>query len=85
MNENGPVQHDSPPQPTEGEVMEELLSRYERVLVFAGQLQERLKQQKLLAEKNEHLEDENEKLRRVVSAAEAYIKVLESAVEAMKD
>ena len=77
MNDDGTVQHEAPPDPSEGEVMEEILSRYERVLVFAGQLQERLKQQKLLAEKNEHLQDENERLRRVVSAAEAYIKVLE--------
>jgi hypothetical protein len=64
----------------QGEVLDELLRRYERVLVFAGQLQERLKQQRLLAERTESLQQENERLRRVVAAGEAYIRVLESAV-----
>ncbi|GAB4132230.1 MAG: hypothetical protein Kow001_24920 [Acidobacteriota bacterium] len=64
----------------QGEVLDELLRRYERVLVFAGQLQERLKQQRLLAEQTESLQEENERLRRVVAAGEAYIKVLESAL-----
>ncbi len=64
----------------QGEVLDELLRRYERVLVFAGQLQERLKQQRLLAERTESLREENERLRRVVAAGEAYIRVLESAL-----
>ena len=74
------------PAPTEsvdGELYEELLNRYERVLVFAGGLQEKLKQQKLLAEKNEDLSSENDQLRRVVSAGEAYIRVLEESLRAI--
>lgn len=64
----------------QGEVLEELLARYERVLVFAGQLQERLKQQRLLTERTASLQEENERMRRVIAAGEAYIRVLEGAV-----
>lgn len=67
----------------DSELYEELLNRYERVLVFAGQLQEKLKSQRLLQEKNEGLEGENQRLRRVVSAGEAYMKVLERALDAV--
>jgi hypothetical protein len=67
----------------DAELYDELLNRYERVLVFAGQLQEKLKGQRLLQEKNENLEDENQRLRRVVSAGEAYMRVLEKALEAV--
>lgn len=67
----------------DSELYDELLNRYERVLVFAGQLQEKLKSQRLLQEKNEGLEGENQRLRRVVSAGEAYMKVLERALEAI--
>ena len=67
----------------DSELYDELLNRYERVLVFAGQLQEKLKSQRLLQEKNEGLEQENLRLRRVVSAGEAYMKVLEKVLEAV--
>lgn len=67
----------------DSEVYQDLLNRYERILVFAGQLQEKLKSQRLLLEKNEGLEEENIRLRRVVSAGEAYMKVLERALEAV--
>ena len=67
----------------DGELYEELLNRYERVLVFAGGLQEKLKKQKLLAEKNEDLSSENDRLRRIVSAGEAYMRVLEESLRAI--
>lgn len=67
----------------DSELYDELLNRYERVLVYAGQLQEKMNEQKLLAEKNEHLEGENLRLRGVLAAGEAYIRVLERALQAV--
>ena len=67
----------------DAEVYEELLNRYERILVFAGQLQEKLNQQKLLAEKNEDLEKENRRLQRLVAVEESYVRLLENALEAL--
>jgi len=67
----------------DAEVYEELLNRYERILVFAGQLQEKLNQQKLLAEKNEDLERENRRLQRMVAVEESYVRLLENALEAL--
>jgi len=64
----------------ESELYEELLNRYERMLVFAGQLQEKLRSEKLLADQNRDLEAENTRLRRVVAAGEAYMAVLEKAL-----
>ncbi len=72
-----------PAEMVDGELYEELLNRYERMLVFAGGLQEKLKSQKLLAEKNEDLSGENDRLRRIVSAGEAYIRVLEASLRAI--
>jgi len=72
-----------PAETVDGELYEELLNRYERMLVFAGGLQEKLKSQKLLVAKNENLSDENERLRRIVSAGDAYIKVLEQSLRAI--
>ncbi len=90
MSEERPETHDGETttlerwsETVDSELYEELLNRYERVLVFAGQLQEKLKAQRLLQEKNEGLEEENLRLRRVVSAGEAYMKVLERALEAV--
>jgi hypothetical protein len=67
----------------DSELYEELLNRYERILVFAGQLQEKLNQQKLLAERNESLEDQNERLKKVVAVDESYIRLLENALGAL--
>jgi len=67
----------------DSEVYEELLNRYERILVFAGQLQEKLNQQRLLAEKNEDLEKENRRLQRLVAVEESYVRLLENALEAL--
>ena len=67
----------------DAEVYEELLNRYERILVFAGQLQEKLNQQKLLAEKNEDLERENRRLQRLVAVEESYVRLLENALGAL--
>jgi hypothetical protein len=72
-----------PAETVDGELYEELLNRYERMLVFAGGLQEKLKSQKLLVAKNEDLADENDRLRRIVSAGDAYIKVLEQSLRAI--
>lgn len=65
------------------DLYEELLDRYERVLVFAGQLQERARQQKLLAEKNDSLEKENDRLKQVVAAQDSYVRLLEHALAAL--
>ena len=67
----------------DAEVYEELLNRYERILVFAGQLQEKLNQQKLLAEKNDDLEKENRRLQQLVAVEESYVRLLENALEAL--
>jgi hypothetical protein len=67
----------------DAEVYEELLNRYERILVFAGQLQEKLNQQKLLAAKNENLDRENQRLKRLVAVEESYVRLLENALEAV--
>ncbi len=64
----------------DSELYEDLLNRYERILVFAGHLRERLNHQKLLAEKNADLERKNERLVRIVNAGESYIRVLEDAL-----
>lgn len=61
------------------ELYEDLLSRYERMLVFAGQLQEKNRQQLLLQEKNDSLEKETERLRRLVAIEESYVRLLERA------
>jgi hypothetical protein len=67
----------------DAEVYEELLNRYERILVFAGQLQEKLNQQRLLTEKNEDLDKENRRLQRLVAVEESYVRLLENALEAL--
>jgi hypothetical protein len=64
----------------DADLYEDLLNRYERVLVFAGHLREKLNHQKLLSERNDDLERENERLQRVVTAGESYIRVLEDAL-----
>jgi hypothetical protein len=67
----------------DAEIYEELLNRYERILVFAGQLQEKMSQQKLLAEKNANLEAESRRLEHRVAVDEAYIRLLENALQAL--
>jgi hypothetical protein len=64
------------------ELYEELLNRYERMLVFAGQLQEKVRQQKLLVGKNDSLGRENQLLKRLVDVEQSYVCVLEDALEA---
>jgi hypothetical protein len=70
-------------EPGDNELYEELLNRYERVLVYAGQLQEKVRHQKLLAEKNDSLERELEKLRRLVSLEQSYNRLLENALHSL--
>jgi hypothetical protein len=70
-------------EPGDNELYEELLNRYERVLVYAGQLQEKVRHQKLLAEKNDSLERELEKLRRLVSLEQSYNRLLENALKSL--
>lgn len=67
----------------DGELYEELLNRYERILVFAGQLQEKARAQRLLQEKNAELENENERLKKVNSVSESYIRLLEGSLRAL--
>lgn len=64
------------------DLYEELLNRYERMLVFAGQLQEKVRQQKLLTEKNDSLGQENERLQRLLEVEQSYVQVLEDALKA---
>jgi hypothetical protein len=83
INKNQTAQLQRWSESVDAEVYEELLNRYERILVFAGQLQEKLNQQKLLAEKNEDLERENRRLQRMVAVEESYVRLLENALEAL--
>lgn len=73
-----------------GELYEELLNRYERVLVYAGHLQERMRntkslseRQQLLLEKNTSLESENTRLEQLLAVERNYVKVLEDALRAV--
>jgi hypothetical protein len=70
-------------EPSDNELYEELLNRYERVLVYAGQLQEKMRHQKLLAEKNDSLEREVERLRRLVGVEQSYTRLLENALHSL--
>ena len=67
----------------DSELYEELLNRYERVLVYAGQLQEKMSQQKLLVDQNQDLESENHRLKRSLDLSESYIRLLEGALGAL--
>ncbi len=67
----------------DAEFYEELLNRYERILVFAGGLQEKLRQQKLLAAKNEDLEAKVDHFRRRVALDSSYIHLLEKSLQAL--
>ena len=69
--------------PVPGDVYEDLLNRYERALVFAGQLQEKGRQQMLLQEKNDRLGQEVEKLKKQVAVEESYSRLLENALKAL--
>jgi hypothetical protein len=67
----------------DAELYEELMNRYERILVFAGGLQEKLSQQKLLAAKNEDLEAKVDHFRRRVALDSSYIHLLEKSLQAL--
>jgi hypothetical protein len=70
-------------EPGDSELYEELLNRYERVLVYAGQLQEKMRHQKLLAEKNDSLEREVDRLRSLVGVEQSYNRLLEKALQSL--
>lgn len=67
----------------DAELYEELMNRYERILVFAGGLQEKLSQQKLLAAKNEDLEAKVDHFRQRVALDSSYIHLLEKSLQAL--
>lgn len=67
----------------DGELYEELLNRYERVLVYAGRLQQRLKQQSFLLDQNQSLEKENRRLKRLNAVEQSYVRLLERALESL--
>ncbi len=67
----------------QGDLYEELLNRYERVLVFAGQLQEKSRQQKLLADQNQSLDGEVKRLNRMVDVERSYVRLLEGALASL--
>lgn len=69
--------------PVPADVYEDLLDRYERALVFAGQLQEKNRQQLLLQEKNGELERLAENLKRQVALEESYARLLENALKTL--
>ncbi len=66
-----------------GDLYEDLLNRYERVLVFAGQLQEKSRQQKLLAGQNQSLGGEVKRLNRMVDVERSYVRLLEGALASL--
>ena len=70
-------------EPSSAEVYDELLSRYERVLVYAGQLQEKIRQGKLLAERNTSLQEEKTRLQKLVSVEKSYVRLLENALKSL--
>ena len=65
------------------ELYDDLMSRYERVLVYAGQLQEKVKHQKLLSESTGNVEKENLRMIQLATLDKSYILLLERALEAM--
>ncbi|MBI4456991.1 MAG: hypothetical protein HY644_14000 [Acidobacteria bacterium] len=65
------------------EIYEDLLNRYERILVFAGQLQEKNRQHLLLQEKNDDLERRVENLKKQVAVEESYVRLLENALKTL--
>ena len=67
----------------QGDLYEDLLNRYERVLVFAGQLQEKTRQQKLLADQNQSLEGDVKRLNRLVDVERSYVRLLEGALASL--
>ena len=67
----------------DGELYEELLNRYERVLVYAGRLQQQLKQQSHLLDQYQSLEKENQRLRRLNAVEQSYVRLLERALESL--
>lgn len=67
----------------QGDLYEDLLNRYERVLVFAGQLQEKARQQKLLAGQNQSLEGQVKRLNRLVDVERSYVRLLEGALASL--
>ncbi len=71
------------PQRIDSEAYEELLNRYERILVYAGQLQEKARQGRLLEERSRSLANENERLKALVGVDQAYIRLLERALESL--
>ncbi len=74
-----PLQQESIP----ADVYEDLLNRYERALLFAGQLQEKNRRQLLLQEKNQELEHRVENLKKQVAVEESYVRLLENALKAI--
>ena len=71
-------------EPVSAEVYEELLNRYERALVFAGRLQEKNRQQLLLQERNQRLENQLENIKQQLAVEEGYVKLLENALRALQ-
>ena len=67
----------------QGDLYEDLLNRYERVLVFAGQLQEKARQQKLLSDQNQSLEGDVKRLNRLVDVERSYVRLLEGALASL--
>ncbi len=88
MNRDLPVEEPPPAEPVQrrtdtvaAELYDELLNRYERVLLYAGRLQEQNRsQQLLLEERNQDRELEAARLRKLVEVERSYVQVLEEAL-----
>ena len=67
----------------EAELYDDLLSRYERALVYAGELREKLRSQEALENQLAQMRRDSNRLRQSVAVDEAYIRLLESALESL--
>lgn len=67
----------------EAELYDDLLGRYERALVYAGELREKLRAKERALEEISQLKKEVRRLEKTTSVEEAYIRLLESALKSL--
>ena len=65
----------------EADLYDDLLNRYERALVYAGELREKLRTQAAAEEQFSKLQRDVHRLEKSVAVDEAYVRLLESALE----
>jgi len=64
----------------EADLYHDLLNRYERALVYAGELREKLRAQEAAEEQVSKLQHDVHRLEKSVAVDEAYVRLLESAL-----